>query len=107
MTWRPLPGRSPDPRRLGDSLDRISQSLGGPRAAALAAIFEQWETIVGAPVAAHARPVGLARGTLTVAVDEPGWATQLTYLETDLVRRIVEVAGAHTVRRVRVTVRPK
>ncbi len=107
MTWRPLPGQSPDPRPLEDSLDRISRSLGGPPAAVLAAIFEQWETIVGPAVAAHARPVGLVRDTLTVAVDEPGWATQLTYLEADLIRRIGEVAGAHAVRHVRVAVRRK
>jgi predicted nucleic acid-binding Zn ribbon protein len=106
MTWRPLPGR-PDPRPLGDSLDRISQSLGGPRAASLAAIFEKWETIVGPAVAAHSWPLALVRDTLTVGVDQPGWATQLTYLETDLVRRIGEVAGADAVRHVRVTVRPK
>ena len=47
------------------------------------------------------------RGTLTIGVDQPGWATQLTYLEADLLRRIEEVAGAGAVQRVRVTVRPK
>ncbi len=104
--WRPLSAGPPDPRPLSDSLDRISQSLGGPSAAALATIFERWETIVGPAVAAHSWPVSLTRDTLTVGVDQPGWATQLTYLETDLIRRIGEVAGP-AVARVRVTVRPK
>jgi predicted nucleic acid-binding Zn ribbon protein len=104
--WKPLRGSSP-PRRLGDSLDRISRSLGGPPAGALAAIFAQWPTIVGAPVAAHAEPLSLVRGTLTIGVDQSGWATQLTYLEADLVRRIGEVVGVGAVQRVRVTVRPK
>ena len=103
--WRPLPGR-PEPRPLGGSLDRISQSLGGPKAAALATIFDRWTDIVGAAVAAHSRPLALRRDTLTIAVDQPGWATQLTYLEADLVRRIGEVAGPDAVRHVRVTVRP-
>ena len=105
--WRPLPGPPPDPRPLGSSLDRISRSLGGPPAAALTTIFERWEDIVGAAVAAHSRPLALRRDTLTIAVDQPGWATQLTYLEADLVRRIGEATGTDTVRRVRVTVRPK
>jgi hypothetical protein len=48
----------------------------------------------------------LSRGTLVIAVDEPAWAAQLTYLETDLMKRVEEVAGADAVRRVRVTVRP-
>lgn len=105
--WRPLPGPPPDPRPLGASLDRISQSLGGPPAAALATIFERWVSIVGEAVAAHSRPVSLDRTTLTIGVDQPGWAAQLTYLEADLVRRITEVTGTDAVRRVRVTVRPK
>ena len=106
--WKPLPGSGGrPPRRLGDSLDRISKSLGGPSATALATIFAGWPAIVGAAVAAHAEPLSLVRGTLTIGVDQPGWATQLTYLETDLLRRIEEVAGAGAVQRVRVTVRPK
>ncbi len=107
MTWRPLPGDPPPPRPLGDSLDRISRTLGAPRAGALSALFGRWEEIVGPAVAAHSRPLSLQRGLLTVAVDQPAWATQLTYLEADLKRRIDEVAGPGVVERIRVTVRPK
>ena len=108
MTWRPLPGGTqPDPRPIGDSLDRISQTLGAPSSSALTTIFERWKEIVGPAVAAHSRPLSLARGTLTIGVDQSAWATQLTYLESDLKRRIDEVAGAGAVRRVQVTMRPK
>jgi predicted nucleic acid-binding Zn ribbon protein len=108
VTWRPLPnsGDGRQPRRLNESLDRISRSLGAPRADVLAAVFARWPDVVGQAIAAHSRPLSLSRGTLVIAVDEPGWAAQLTYLETDLVRRVEEVAGADAVRRVRVTVRP-
>ncbi len=110
MSWRPLPGE-PDPahgpRRLAESLDRVTRSLGGPDAGALAVIFGRWEQVVGAHVAAHAWPLSLADGTLSIAVDQPGWATQLTYLESDLRRRANELAGPDVVRRVRVTVRPR
>ena len=109
MTWRPLPAE-PDPgagpRRLRDSLDRVTRSIGGPEASVLTAIFGRWEDIVGPAVAAHAWPLSLSDGTLTVAVDQPGWATQLTYLEADLRRRIADVSGADVVRCVRVSVRP-
>ena len=109
MKWRPLPGE-PDPasgpRPLNQSLDRVTRSLGGPEAAVLAAVFGRWEDIVGSAVAAHSWPVSLAEGTLLVAVDQPGWATELSYLEGDLRRRITEVSGADVVRRVRVSVRP-
>ena len=109
MTWRPLPSESDPasgPRPLRHSLDRVARSLGAPEATVLAAVFGRWEDIVGPAVAAHSRPVSLVEGTLVVAVDQPGWATQLTYLESDLRRRIGEVSGTDVVRRVRVSVRP-
>ena len=106
MTWRPLKQPS-EPRKLADSLDRISSALGGPTAGALATIFERWPAIVGPSIAAHARPLTLRRGTLTIAADQSGWATQLTYLEADLKRRINELAGPDQVAAIKVVVRPK
>lgn len=94
------------PRPITESLDRITRSLGGPPASVLSTIFRRWTEIVGPAVATHAAPVSLHRGTLVVAVDQPAWATQLTYLEGDLKRRIAEVTGApDAVERVRVSVR--
>jgi predicted nucleic acid-binding Zn ribbon protein len=91
---------------VSESLDRLTQSLGAPDASVLAAVFRHWEDIVGEAVAAHCWPISLAGGTLTIGVDQPGWATQLTYLEGHLRRRVREVSGADVVRRVRVAVRP-
>ena len=105
--WRPLPGDPPPPKRLHDSLDRITRSLGGPGADALSTIFNRWPDIVGPALAAAARPLSLSRGTLTIACEQPAWAAQLTYLEADLKRRIDDVAGPGTVTGIRVTVRPK
>ena len=109
MTWRPVPSQ-PDPasgpRPVNESLDKVTRALGGAEAAVLAAIFGRWKDIVGSAVSAHAWPISVVDGTLTIGVDQPGWATQLTYLERDLCRRIAEVSGADAVRRVRVTVRP-
>jgi predicted nucleic acid-binding Zn ribbon protein len=56
-------------------------------------VFARWEDAVGPQVAAHARPVKLAEGRLLVEVDEPGWATQLRFLEVDLLARIAACAG--------------
>ncbi|MDP8936630.1 MAG: DUF721 domain-containing protein [Actinomycetota bacterium] len=95
----------PDPRRVGESLDDVARSLGGAPATALATVFGRWSDIVGPTVAAHSRPLSLGRGVLAIAVDEPGWATQLTYLEADLLRRLDETLGAGVVTRVTVRVR--
>ena len=107
MPWKPLP--TPDaglaePVPVGRSLDRLTTSFGGPRATALTAVFARWDDLVGATIAAHVRPLSLAGGTLVVTVDEPGWATQIRYMEADLVQRIGEVA-AGAVSRVEVRVR--
>ena len=66
-----------------------------------------WADIVGPAVAAHCRPLRLGGGTLTIAVDQAGWATELTYLEADLRARIDDAVGAGVVTAVKVVVRPR
>jgi predicted nucleic acid-binding Zn ribbon protein len=104
VTWRDLPDREAAPRPLKDSLDRFARQIGASEAAPLALVFAHWEDVVGESVAAHARPVSLVRGTLKVAVDQSGWATQLRYLAPQLVERIGEVAGPGLVERLEVRV---
>jgi predicted nucleic acid-binding Zn ribbon protein len=94
-----------EPRRIGESLDRVAKRLGAPSSAGLAAVFAGWRDAVGDEVAAHAAPVSLVDGVLVVAVDQPIWRTQLAYLEPELVRRFAAVAGPDVVRAVRVRMR--
>lgn len=102
----PLPGgQGPGPRRVADSLDRLMASLGGPRASVLTAVFASWAELVGPTVAAHARPRSLRRGVLVVVVDDPGWATQLRWLEPDLLARLADAAGEGVVNSIEVRVR--
>jgi predicted nucleic acid-binding Zn ribbon protein len=103
VTWRPLPDEG-QPRPVAASLDAFARRLGAPQAGSLAAVFAHWEDIVGAAVAEHAKPVSLVRGALVVAVDQPGWATQLRYLGGQVVDRIGEVAGPGVVERLEVRV---
>jgi predicted nucleic acid-binding Zn ribbon protein len=92
--WQPLPGERPEPRPLAASLGRL-----------VPAIFTVWDELVGPSVAEHARPRSLERGTLVVAVDDPSWATQLRWLEADLLVRMAEVLGPDQVARIEVRVR--
>ncbi len=59
---------------------------------------------MGADVAAHARLVSVRDGVLTVAVDDPIWATQLRYLETAVVERAAALLGPSSVTSLRVRV---
>ena len=93
---------SPDPTPLKASLDRVARRLGGPDSSALTGVFARWAEVVGDQVAAHCRPLSLSRGVLVVAVSDPAWATQLTYLEGDLVARFRDALGEGVVQRVEV-----
>jgi predicted nucleic acid-binding Zn ribbon protein len=96
---------SPNPRPIKASLDRVARSLGGPDASSLSGLFGHWADIVGPQLAAHARPLSLARGVLVVGVTEPGWATELTYLESELLGRFRDALGDGVVERVEVRLR--
>lgn len=91
--------RRTGPVPLAAALDDVLASLQPPGTAPTPArvvggVFARWEDAVGPQVAAHARPIRLSEGTLVVEVDEPGWATQLRYLERDVLTRLAEVGGA-------------
>ena len=78
---------------LGQSLDAVIRSLKGDGAQAIAGVFGHWEDAVGASIAAHAKPLLLDGGRLVVEVDQPGWATQLRYLEKELLERLRPFLG--------------
>jgi predicted nucleic acid-binding Zn ribbon protein len=98
--WSPLPGEVPEPRAVGDSLDRVASSLG-----LAPALLSRWPELVGEGLAERTRPRSLRDGTLVVAVDDPAWATQLRWLEADLVTRLADVLGPGRVQRIEVRVR--
>lgn len=106
MPWQPLPSSSDgDPRPLGETIDRLVRAMGAPSADVTRSIFADWLEIVGAQVAAHARPHALRERTLVVAVSDPAWATQLRFLEVELLGRIAAATGSDEVTAIEVRVR--
>jgi predicted nucleic acid-binding Zn ribbon protein len=95
-----------EPRALGESLDRLVRSLRGTTARSLSGVFDGWAEAVGPAIAAHTKPVSVADGCLVVEVDHPTWATQLRFLEADVLGRLRDVAGVDDVRRIELRVRP-
>lgn len=98
------------PALVAELLDGAVRRL-SPEGHLLVKLLARWEAIVGTAVAAHARPVSLVGGLLTINVDQPGWATQLRYLEAELCRKCDEAlndcSGGVGVRRLAVRVRPR
>ncbi|NIR37568.1 MAG: DUF721 domain-containing protein [Actinobacteria bacterium] len=92
------------PERLGRVLDRLLGSLRAPTTDVLDTVFSRWAEIVGPDVAAHARPIAVEGSTLTVEADDPAWASELRWLENEVVARLAEVAGTDRISRVFVRV---
>ena len=84
-----------EPLALSSSLDQVLKGLrGAPTdARSLGSLFSRWIDAVGPVVADHARPVKFDGTHLLVEVDEPGWATQLRFLEADVIERLRSIAG--------------
>ena len=92
--------------RLGAPLDRVMRSLGAPAPATLANVFDSWSGIVGAAIASASTPLSLDRGVLVVGVVDGGWASQLRWMERDLLAKIEAAVGEGVVDRLEVRVRP-
>ena len=88
-----------EPRSVGDAISRIVGSMTSSRGPMLD-VLEWWETAVGEHIAAHARPRRLTDGVLLVEVDDPAWATQLTYVRRTLLEQLNASLGAGTIERI-------
>ena len=93
-----------EPVRLSDALAKVGAELGLAPGGAHGTLDARWSEVMGADVAAHARLVSVRDGTLTVAVDDPIWASQLRYLEPAIVARATALLGPAVVARVKVRV---
>lgn len=82
------PGR--DPRGMGDVLAVLESSRGWEGPIARAELLAGWTEIVGPDTAAHARPIGVVDGVLTVACDSTAWAQQLRLMHASILANVTE-----------------
>ena len=101
MTWRPL-DEDRGPRRIGEGLERIV-----PGGKVFGTLLERWTELVGDNLASHIRPAAIDAKTLVIAVEDPAWASQLRWLETDILGRLAEALGDGVVTDIRVVVKPR
>ncbi|HZP29376.1 MAG TPA: DUF721 domain-containing protein, partial [Acidimicrobiia bacterium] len=99
-----VPGEEIAPVPVGEALAAVGEELGIGDPRAVARLERAWGDIVGAVIAEHTRIRSLRRGVLTIAVDGSPWATQLRYLESEIVARADAVVGRGEVSQVRVVV---
>jgi predicted nucleic acid-binding Zn ribbon protein len=93
------------PRRLSETLSEVASELQLDEPEVIAGVLGGWAGMVGEAVAAHTRPRSIRSGILTVEVESPEWATQLRYLEAEVLRRIGRTVRPGAVTGLRVVVR--
>lgn len=94
-------GLGREPRGVGDVLDSLAVARGWQSPIARAELLASWPDIVGIDTAAHASPIGIEDGILTVQCDSTAWAQQLRLMQATVLNSITErfpAAGVETTR---------
>ena len=81
------------PRALNEVLGKLLRRMHVSDESSAIGLFSGWRQIVGAPIADHAVPKRLEKRVLVVEVDDPAWATQLKFLESQLIATLRENVG--------------
>lgn len=89
--WRR--GAAPAPRyaekKVGAIVEKLLPKLGLDQQVRQNQLVTDWEKVVGASVARHAKPSSLRDGVLTIAVDHPMWLSELSRYQKPLLLRKV------------------
>lgn len=95
-----------DPQRIRGLLAGMMSGLGVAAPMQSARLFSKWAEIVGADVAARARPVSLKDGLLRIKTDSAIWAAEFRYLAPEVIKRVNIELGAPLVKEIKVWVNP-
>ncbi|GAA3024224.1 DciA family protein [Gordonia defluvii] len=92
-----------DPAPLGSLVGRLAQAPGWQSHVGAATVINSWASIVGEDISAHARPTRLEDGVLHVAAESTAWATQLRYVQRQILAKIAAVVGNGVVTSLRIS----
>lgn len=81
------------PRPLGEVLGKVLRGMKMSDEQSGVTLFSGWRRIVGEAIADNVTPVRLEKRELTVEVHDPAWATQLKFLESQLLSTLREHVG--------------
>ena len=86
---------SPDngPLPLKQSLERLLNGLGAPEIDTVTTLIDRWPDVVGPELASRVRAVAVRGSELVVKVEDPAWASQISWLESRLLQRIADLVG--------------
>ena len=101
------PGREGSPVPIRRTLERLMAGMGAPEIDATTTIVDAWPDIVGPQLASRIVAVAVRGSELVIRVDDPAWASQLGWLEQQLLTRIEALVGPGRITSVTARVAPK
>ena len=93
---------SNEPVHLRSVLEQLLKDFGTPDINVVTSIVDQWEEIVGIDLAAKISAVAVSGSELIVRVDDPAWASQISWLENQLLDKITRLIGEEKITSIRV-----
>jgi predicted nucleic acid-binding Zn ribbon protein len=83
--------------RLSTELNALLSRLGSEPASVVSSVFTDWAALVGEHVAQHVAPIKLEHSRLLVEVTEAAWATQMRFLEPQLLATLSAATSSNIV----------
>ena len=96
----------PDPAGIKNLLAQLASQWGMQSPLEVARLFNSWEQIVGAEIAAKCRPTSLKDGLLKVRTESPAWASQFKYFGPEVAKQVNLQLGKPLVREVKIWLQP-
>ncbi|MCH2415213.1 MAG: DUF721 domain-containing protein [Acidimicrobiales bacterium] len=96
-----------EPVHLRSVLEQLLKDFGTPDIRVVTSIVDQWEEVVGIDLAAKISAVAVSGSELIVRVDDPAWASQINWLEKQLLDKITNLVGEEKITSIRVRTTPK
>ena len=91
-----------EPVHLRSVLEQLLKDFGTPDITTVTSIIDQWEEIVGSDLATKISAVAISGSELIVRVDDPAWASQISWLESQLLDKITRLIGEEKITSIRV-----
>ncbi|MGC0366751.1 putative nucleic acid-binding Zn ribbon protein [Rhodococcus sp. 27YEA15] len=92
-----------DPQPFGALTGAVAKSRGWSPKVSEGTVLGRWPQVVGEDISAHAEPVSLRDGVLSISAESTAWATQLRMMQAQILAKIAAAVGDGVVKTLRIT----
>ncbi|GAB0101070.1 DNA replication protein DciA [Nocardia sp. JMUB6875] len=91
-----------DPQTLSALAMQLAKGRGWSGKVAEGTVFGRWSSVVGEDIAAHATPISLENGILSIQAESTAWATQLRMFQSQILAKIAAAVGNGVVKQLKI-----